>query len=85
MTKVVDLTGKVITEPIPATTPLSVLKEVVAEIEAWKVNPENILLLTMEGRPDGKVSYHSWSNNLTLETKLWFLEAERFRIMSGDD
>lgn len=83
MTSVVDITGKPIDGEISEITPLSVLKELVADIEDGKLSPERIYILLEYPDPHfmGRVLRSTRDNGLTVSEAVYLLEMEKATVL----
>lgn len=83
MTNLVNIKGEAIEEAVPAVTPLSVLKELVADMESGKlVGVERLLVIGERTNPNDLSMVQSFTreSGLTIAQTVFMMEAERFRI-----
>ena len=83
MAKVVGLNGKPISPHCLSRPPLSVLKDLVASIEAGEVDPECLLIIAecrVKDAP-GKVTHPTWDSGLMAADAIFLLETVKADIL----
>lgn len=79
--KVVTMEGKPVDKPVPAVTPLSVLKDLVAQIERGDVVLEHVYIIGHVASDDDMYTQPNWDDGLTLGEVVYMLDSHKIELI----
>ena len=79
----VDMGGKPLEAPPARITPLSVLKDIVAEIESGALEPEAVFVIVQKPSANGKVTHPTWDSGVSVAEAIYLMETVKSNLLDA--